>query len=100
VSVAIEDVPPTAPANLREGGDGLQWDASTDNSGTIAGYSVFVDNGASPLFATTRLTAPLQVLDDCFEPFPGPGVHTYVVRARDESGNLSPPSEPLKVVLD
>jgi Fibronectin type III domain len=97
VSVAIENVPPTAPTNVRRGGEGLQWDASTDNAGPVT-YQVFVDGDSFPLFATSRLTSPLQI--DCGEPFPGPGAHTYVVRARDESGNLSPPSEPLTVVLD
>jgi fibronectin type III domain protein len=98
VSVAIENVPPTAPTNLRRGGEGLQWDAATDNVG-VTRYRVFVDGDPFALFSTTRLTSPLQISDGCCEFFPGPGPHTYVVRASDESGNLSPPSAPLTVVL-
>jgi Fibronectin type III domain len=100
VAVAIENVPPTAPTNLRRQGDNLAWDAATDNVG-VTRYLVFVDGDTFALFSTAGLTSPLQILDPCgCEPVPGPGTHTYVVRARDESGNLSPPSAPLTVVLD
>jgi hypothetical protein len=100
VAVAIENVPPTAPTNLRRQGDNLAWDAATDNVG-VTRYLVFVDGDSFALFSTAGLTSPLQILDPCgCEPVPGPGAHTYVVRARDESGNLSPPSAPLTVVLD
>jgi hypothetical protein len=92
VSVLIEDVPPTAPRNLREGGQGLVWDAATDNVGVV-GYLVFVDGDSNPLFSVFGTTAPLQVFDDSeMDNFPEPGLHTYTVRARDASGNLGPPS--------
>jgi Fibronectin type III domain len=99
VAVAIENVPPTAPTNLRRQGDNLAWDAATDNVGVVR-YLVFVDGDPFQLFSTSGLTSPLRILDPCGEPVPGPGAHTYVVRARDESGNLSPPSEALTVMLD
>jgi hypothetical protein len=100
VSVAIENQPPTAPGNLREGGEGLLWDAASDNSGAIETYWVFVDGAASPLHGTYRPTSPLQVWDDSLMEFlPAPGTHTYTVRARDTSGNLGPPSNALTVVV-
>jgi hypothetical protein len=100
VSVLIENVPPAAPANLRRGGEGLVWDAASDDSGAVTGYLVFVDGSATPLNATFGTTSPLQVWDDSLMEFlPAPGTHTYTVRARDASGNVSPPSDALTVVV-
>jgi hypothetical protein len=100
VSVLIEDVPPSAPRNLREGGEGLVWDPASDNSGAVAGYWVFVDGATAPLNGVFGLTSPLRVWDDSLmELVPAPGTHTYTVRARDPSGNLGPPSNPLTVVV-
>jgi fibronectin type III domain protein len=96
----LENQPPTAPANPRVEGAELVWDASTDNV-AVVDYLVFVD-GDPQAFAVSRSTrAPLRFCDDDFNPtfcFPELGEpHTYVVRARDRSRNLSPPSEPLVV---
>jgi hypothetical protein len=98
VSVLIENHPPTPPANLRVEGDRLRWDAATDDSGSIAGYTTFVDGVAHR--ATTGLEAPLRVLDPVTgELTPGPGTHTYTVKARDPSGNLSAPSNAVTVTI-
>jgi hypothetical protein len=96
----LENQPPTAPANLRVEGDELVWDTSTDNVAVVE-YLVFADGDPHP-FAVTRATrSPLRVCDSDIDPsfcFPSLGEpHTYVVRARDGSRNLSPPSAPLTV---
>jgi hypothetical protein len=94
----LENQPPTAPTNLRTEGDELVWDASTDNAG-ILDYLVFVDGEELDAVRPTR--AQLRFCDDVFNPtYCWPSLdepHTYVVRARDRSRNLSPPSEPLIV---
>jgi hypothetical protein len=98
--VLIENVPPSAPGNLREGGEGLLWDPASDNSGAVAGYSVFVDGATAPLNSVLGTTSPLRVFDPLsWELVPAPGTHTYTVRARDASGNVGPPSNPLTVVV-
>jgi Fibronectin type III domain len=96
----LEDQPPTAPTNLRVEGDQLVWDASTDNV-AVVDYLVFVDGDPQEFEVTRSTRAPLRFCDDDVNPtfcFPSLGEpHTYVVRARDRSRNLSPPSEPLVV---
>lgn len=96
----LENQPPTAPANLRVEGDELVWDASTDNVAVVE-YLVFADGDQHP-FAVSRTTrSPLRICDSDINPsfcFPSLGeTHTYVVRARDSSRNLSPPSAQLTV---
>lgn len=96
----LENQPPTAPANLRVEGDELVWDPSSDNAGILE-YVVFVDGDPLPFEVTRTTRAPLRFCDDpinptfCFPSLDEP--HSYVVRARDTSRNLSPPSEPLVV---
>jgi fibronectin type III domain protein len=100
VTFELENQPPTAPTNLRVEGDDLVWDAATDNAG-ILNYVILVDGDPLPFEETTATRAPLRFCDDpvsptfCFPSLDEP--HTYVVRARDRSRNLSPPSEPLTV---
>lgn len=96
----LENQPPTAPTNLRVEGDDLVWDASTDNV-AVAEYLVFVD-GDPELFENSRTTrVPLRFCEPdgdpafCFPSLDEP--HSYVVRARDPSRNISAPSEPLIV---
>jgi hypothetical protein len=96
----LENQPPTAPTNLRVEGDELVWDASTDNVAVVE-YLVFVDGDPEPFEITRPTRAPLRFCDDelnptfCFPSLDEP--HSYVVRARDSSRNLSPPSAPLIV---
>jgi chitinase len=98
VTFEIENQPPTAPTNLRAEGNELVWDASTDNV-AVVDYLVFADGDPHPLNTTPRTRSPLRICDDDINPtfcFPSLGEqHTYVVRARDRSRNLSPPSAPL-----
>jgi len=96
----LENQPPTAPANLRVEADQLVWDASTDNV-AVVDYLVFVDGDPHAFAGTTSTRAPLRFCDDDVNPtfcFPSLGEpHTYVVRARDPSRNLSAASSPLVV---
>lgn len=99
VTFELEDQPPTAPQNLRVEGDHLVWDASQDNV-RVVGYDIFVDGGAFPSESTTNTRSSLRLCEEddptsCFPSTNEP--HTYVVRARDPSRNLSPPSAPLTV---
>jgi hypothetical protein len=99
VTFALENQPPTAPTNLRVEGDELVWDASTDNVAVVQ-YLISVDG--EPFEETTATRAPLRFCEPgTSDPefcFPSPSEpHTYVVRARDFSRNLSPPSAPLLV---
>jgi hypothetical protein len=100
LTFALENQPPTAPTNLRVEGDELVWDASTDNVAVFE-YEVIVDGDPQPFEITRTTRAPLRFCDDELNPtycFPSLGEpHSYVVRARDGSRNLSPPSEALIV---
>jgi hypothetical protein len=100
VTFAIENQPPTAPANVRVEGENLAWDAATDNAG-ILGYLISVDGEPFAETHANRTFAHLRFCDDPFSPtFCFPSLdepHTYVVRARDTSRNVGPPSEPLVV---
>jgi chitinase len=91
VSVLIEDQPPSVPANLRVDKGELVWGPATGNAGTVVGYSVFYD-GSNPYRGTSGETGvPLeQTCDPMFdECFPSAGSHTFTVKARDPSGNIS-----------
>jgi hypothetical protein len=100
VSVLIEDEPPSAPSNLRVENGKLVWDAATDNSGTIVGYSVFYDD-SSPYQATNGTSVPLQQWYDPMQDayFPTAGSHLFTVKARDPSGNMSAASNAANAVV-
>jgi glucose/arabinose dehydrogenase/phosphatidylethanolamine-binding protein (PEBP) family uncharacterized protein len=80
--------PPTAPGNLRSTGVtansvSLAWDASTDNSGSIAGYDVY--QGATKVSTTTSLQATVTGLTANTS-------YDFTVIARDPDNNASAPS--------
>jgi hypothetical protein len=96
-TTAPDTTAPTTPTNLRVTGTGistvsLAWDRSTDR--WSFSYEVLM-NG--------------QVLTSASHPFVGtpsttlrkipPGTHTFQVRARDNSGNVSGLSNPVEVTL-
>jgi hypothetical protein len=86
---------PTTPADLR----GhffkrqllLKWQASSDNSGAIAGYEITLDGAAVQTLAGTVKSASLSKLKRS-------GRSIYRVRALDGAGNQSPLSGYVKVV--
>jgi glucose/arabinose dehydrogenase len=77
--------PPTVPGNLHSTGVtansvSLAWNASTDNSGSIAGYDVY--QGSTKVATTGSLTATVTGLTANTE-------YTFTVKARDPDGNAS-----------
>jgi glucose/arabinose dehydrogenase len=85
--------PPTVPGNLRStsitsNSVSLAWNASTDNSGSIAGYDVYQDS--TKVSTTTSLTATITNLTPNT-------AYTFTVKARDPDGNASGPSNALSV---
>src|SRR5882757_4317329 len=85
--------PPTVPGNLRStsitsNSVSLAWNASTDNSGSIAGYDVY--QGSTKVSTTTSLTATITNLSPNTD-------YTFTVKARDPDGNASGPSNTVSV---
>jgi glucose/arabinose dehydrogenase len=85
--------PPTAPGNLRttsitSNSVGLAWNASTDNSGSIAGYDVY--QGATKVSTTSSLTATITNLTPNTQ-------YSFTVKARDPDGNASAASNAVSV---
>jgi len=77
--------PPTVPGNLPSTGAtansvSLAWNASSDNSGSIAGYDVY--QGATKVATTGSLTTTVTGLSPNTE-------YTFTVKARDPDANTS-----------
>ncbi|TCC06018.1 PQQ-dependent sugar dehydrogenase [Kribbella soli] len=85
--------PPTVPGNLHSTGVtansvSLAWNASADNSGSIAGYDVY--QGSTKVASTGSLTATVTGLTPNTE-------YTFTVKARDPDGNASAASNAVTV---
>ncbi|HYE56320.1 MAG TPA: fibronectin type III domain-containing protein [Chitinophagaceae bacterium] len=92
-TTTADNVPPTAPGNLRAIDAGrhsvtLEWDASTDN-GAVAKYDIYV-NGTR-LYTSDKTWFVINELDS-FQRY------NFVVKAKDEAGNVSPASNQLNIV--
>lgn len=101
-SAFLENVPPTAPSNLRQVGTAnglpvLGWNPATDNSGETIRYSVVTDL-LGLVTTTTDLSVRItDLLDDCLI---APGeTYVFTVKATDPSGNTSPTSNTLTVTV-
>jgi chitodextrinase len=94
VQASVPDVAaPTIPQNLVADPGGplevdLTWDASTDNLG-VAAYLIYRDDVHVDTVGATSHTDTVPV----------PGNYTYRVRAVDEAGNLSDPSNADQVTV-
>jgi hypothetical protein len=77
---------PSAPTNLTGAADAsgvsLRWDASTDNSGTIASYVVAINGSAVKTVAGSQTSATVA-------PFLTDETRVYQVLAVDAAGNMS-----------
>ncbi|NLX14644.1 MAG: DUF4091 domain-containing protein [Phycisphaerales bacterium] len=90
-AIALDDEPPSAPANLlatiiSTNTIHVTWDAATDNVG-VAGYRIYRNGSQQPIAATT--TTSYTDLGAYFG-----AAYTYTVAAYDYDGNESVPSEP------
>jgi chitodextrinase len=89
--------PPTAPTNLhllRDYGCGevdLAWTDSSDDSGDVIEYEIYVNGVLSPLRAGTA--------DFAFVYANAMGNNSFTVKAVDRSGNTSQASSALKLIL-
>lgn len=86
-----DTTPPTVPGNLRStsvtaNSVSLAWNASTDDSGTIAGYDVY--QGTTKVATTPSLEATVTGLTANTS-------YTFTVKARDLDGNASAASDAL-----
>ncbi|HEY4207061.1 MAG TPA: fibronectin type III domain-containing protein, partial [Puia sp.] len=86
-AVTAADVqPPTAPGNLSitgtsYGGVSLQWAASSDNVG-VTGYDIYVNGNKNYSIPSSQINFSVYSLTN--------GVsYTFVVKARDQAGNVS-----------
>lgn len=104
VALMQDTEPPTAPTGLSVTPTStytstssvqvtLSWNASTDNDG-VAGYYVY-RSGVKITTSTTPLTATSYT--DTLPP--GAWTYSYTVSAYDTSGNISPYSSPVTVVV-
>jgi len=89
--------PPTVPTNLhllRDYGCGevdLAWTDSSDDSGDVIEYEIYVNGVLSPLRAGTA--------DFAFVYANAMGNNSFTIKAVDRSGNTSQPSSALKLIL-
>ena len=80
--------PPTAPGNFRTtsvtaNSVSLTWNASSDNSGSIAGYDVY--QGSAKVSTTNSLTATVTSL----APDTAYTAYTFTVKARDPDASAA-----------
>jgi hypothetical protein len=99
VSAYLENVPPSAPTNLRQIGTDrgqvvLGWDVPADNSGTVVGYTVYFNGDRFQAVEPSIRVADL--IDECVL-LPGPAVVTFQVTAIDPSRNISAASAGIQV---
>jgi chitodextrinase len=98
-----DTTPPAAPADLQQLGPTqissvwLGWHWAADDVGVMA-YEVYADGG---LVGETLVDVHYNTLDTFFtvRHLPPGSTHTFTVKARDESGNVSEASNPLTVTL-
>jgi hypothetical protein len=110
-AAAADRVPPSRPANLGTGpssaGTVLSWQPATDGAAPVARYSLsYADDPRLGLssalllnFAATPGRTQLRVADLVAACALAPGRYTVNLRAFDATGNVSPPSNTITVVV-
>jgi hypothetical protein len=104
-ATAADTTPPSIPTNVHQVGadlprnqSSIAWDASTDDSGTIAHYWVKnLDLGNRVRPRATSVPLSLLLLAYPHEP---PSSIMVTVQAVDPSGNVSAPSAPIEVKIN
>ena len=95
-NLPFDNIPPTAPQNLRVTGKtptsvSLEWDGSFDNTG-VTGYNVYQEDTLY-LTANAFTTGTLTGLNPSF-------TYNFSLKARDAANNLSPASNTVTVMTD
>lgn len=95
--VTVDTISPTAPTGLATTGKttssvSLSWNASTDNSGTVAGYKVYV-NGSTSAANSALITGTAYTVSG----LSAATAYSFTVRAFDAAGNGSSSSSSLSV---
>jgi chitinase len=90
---------PSAPTNLSGVvdlyGGRFVWNRATDNSGEVR-YELYQDDSTVPFFTGTFTSSQSEAI---FGPQLVEGTHVITVRARDRAGNLSAPSNGVRVTV-
>ena len=91
-SAGVDTTPPSVPQNLAASNPtsskiDLNWDASTDNSGTVAGYKIY-DNSDDSLVATVTGSTSTTISG-----LTSNTSYTFYATAYDAAGNESDPSD-------
>ena len=86
-SSGVDITPPSAPLNLTASNPtsstiDLNWDASTDNSGVVAGYKIYRSDGTLQINVTSGLSATISGLSSNTS-------YTFYATAYDAAGNES-----------
>lgn len=90
-SAGVDTTPPSVPRNLAASNPtsstiDLSWDASTDNSGTVAGYKIY-DNSNGSVLATVTGSTSTRISG-----LTSNTSYTFYATAYDAAGNESDPS--------
>jgi hypothetical protein len=104
-ATAADTIPPSIPTNVHQVGadlprnqSSIAWDASTDDSGSIAFYwvkNLHLRNRVKP--RTNSVPLSLLLLAYSQEP---PKSIMVTVQAVDPAGNVSAPSAPIEVIIN
>ncbi len=95
-----DNISPTTPTNLTSPSKtansvSLAWTASTDNSGAVAGYKIYVNGSTTPNNSTLNTSTSYTVSG-----LSASTAYTFTVRAQDGTGNVSTLTPSLSVTTN